>query len=1094
MNILQFQRTILLGILIALPIFTQITNAQPPNTPICPDSVIPSKVSFRSLNDDYRSTLPSYIPSSPTVSSLITYADYPVSHYTGVPDISIPLYEINIDNYKLPIFLSYHASGIRVNQEASWVGLGWALNAGGVISRTIKCADDFLEQTPPGSNINQGYYSGPEANNPYDNQYYTTVGGEGIAKSALLIDSEPDIFSYSLPNASGKFVLDKSRGPVLFNKGDNIKIEVLPDGAKKKYFKLTTPDGVQYLFNQYETTRSYGRQGVLNYNLSNATKFDEYESTLNSIYDSPLTYTSSWYLSQIKTSTNRIITFNYETESYQAPVQESCVKYNVTSFSGSLCGPGNNVIYSCSKTVIDNLRLSSISWNSGRIEFNCTSREDMIGLSASPSPQRLSTLRIYDNANTCIKSYQFDYEYFNNSYTGSYKQVFKRLKLSKLSDSNDTTFNYKFSYNEGNLPAKNSKNTDYWGYYNGISQNSSYYCTAKYNNAVYAGANKHSQLSSMKIGSLRSIRYPTNKTIELTYEANQYWPDGPSTSTSIETMKKGFNVYNYYQDDVDSQFPPYECDTIVLETVTSFKLGGWAESWGCKPDPDIMYNNDVDYPTFRITRLYSSGNNNIVLAYPVPGELQHSCSYDFPQRTISLAAGTYIFEAFAPAKDVRFAFSYEYDKVVTQVKEPVSGGGLRISHISGEKDRSFTYPIGKLLIEPAVSYTANYSCLNGTATLSNTSYIVQISDPTIPMYTLKHGNSIGYDSVQESAINGSTTYSFYNEKEEQTDDYPFLSTEINYYNGLPKSISYSKGNTEGKRIEYDYSAIYSQNIYGFMFNSGGVDVHLYKYRITWPHKTKEKITDNEDNGNIITEKIYTYNNNLQLKTESVTSRGDSYMKKISYPTDLTDAVSQSMVGKHIISTPVEVVALKNGNVIMGKKTIYKDTLSMFLPKEEQIIETKALLPADNYQNAFSPQLEFSSYNQWGRPMQISDRSSSVVYLWSYNGMYPIAEIKNASYQQVLQKLSAGFISNLCNKTVPTTSDLLSINGLRDSLPYAHITTFTYKPLVGITSVTDARNLTTYYTYDSSGRLSEIYLQKNGAQQIIEKYDYHYYNK
>lgn len=73
-----------------------------------------------------------------------------------------------------------------------------------------------------------------------------------------------------------------------------------------------------------------------------------------------------------------------------------------------------------------------------------------------------------------------------------------------------------------------------------------------------------------------------------------------------------------------------------------------------------------------------------------------------------------------------------------------------------------------------------------------------------------------------------------------------------------------------------------------------------------------------------------------------------------------------MVGKHIISIPVEVVALKNGNVIMGKKTIYKDTLNMFLPKEEQIIETKTLLPANNYQNAFSPQLEFSSYNQWGR--------------------------------------------------------------------------------------------------------------------------------
>lgn len=137
MNILQFQKTIVLGILIVLPIFAQITNAQPPNTPICPDSVIPSKVSFRSLNDDYRSNLPSYIPSSPTVSSLTTYADYPVSHYTGVPDISIPLYEINIDNYKLPISLSYHASGIRVNQEASWVGLGWALNAGGLFQEQL---------------------------------------------------------------------------------------------------------------------------------------------------------------------------------------------------------------------------------------------------------------------------------------------------------------------------------------------------------------------------------------------------------------------------------------------------------------------------------------------------------------------------------------------------------------------------------------------------------------------------------------------------------------------------------------------------------------------------------------------------------------------------------------------------------------------------------------------------------------------------------------------------------------------------------------------------------------------------------------------
>ena len=122
---------------------------------------------------DYRSTMPNYIPVSPTAGSLITFADYPVSYYSGVPNVSIPLYEIEIDNYKLPISLSYHASGIKLSQEASWVGLGWALNTGGIISRTIKCYDDFLEYPQPAGSVKYGYYNGPEADNPHASEYYT---------------------------------------------------------------------------------------------------------------------------------------------------------------------------------------------------------------------------------------------------------------------------------------------------------------------------------------------------------------------------------------------------------------------------------------------------------------------------------------------------------------------------------------------------------------------------------------------------------------------------------------------------------------------------------------------------------------------------------------------------------------------------------------------------------------------------------------------------------------------------------------------------------------------------------------------------------
>ena len=94
-------------------------------------------------------------------------------------------------------------------------------------------------------------------------------------------------------------------------------------------------------------------------------------------------------------------------------------------------------------------------------------------------------------------------------------------------------------------------------------------------------------------------------------------------------------------------------------------------------------------------------------------------------------------------------------------------------------------------------------------------------------------------------------------------------------------------------------------------------------------------------------------------------------------------------------------------------------------------------------------------------------------------MYPVAEIKNCTYEQVKNILGATFIETLLDKSSPTTSEMSSINGLRNRLPNAHINTYTYSPLVGVTSVTDARGLTTYYTYDSTGRLTECYILKNG---------------
>src|SRR6185312_15112519 len=71
---------------------------------------------------------------TPEVTAFNRNIETPVSLYTGVPNISIPLYTINIKDAAVPITLDYHAGGIRVDQEATWVGLGWELNYGGQIS------------------------------------------------------------------------------------------------------------------------------------------------------------------------------------------------------------------------------------------------------------------------------------------------------------------------------------------------------------------------------------------------------------------------------------------------------------------------------------------------------------------------------------------------------------------------------------------------------------------------------------------------------------------------------------------------------------------------------------------------------------------------------------------------------------------------------------------------------------------------------------------------------------------------------------------------------------------------------------------------
>jgi len=117
-------------------------------------------------------------------------------------------------------------------------------------------------------------------------------------------------------------------------------------------------------------------------------------------------------------------------------------------------------------------------------------------------------------------------------------------------------------------------------------------------------------------------------------------------------------------------------------------------------------------------------------------------------------------------------------------------------------------------------------------------------------------------------------------------------------------------------------------------------------------------------------------------------------------------------------------------------------------------------------------------------------------LWSYNYQYPITEIKNATYSDVCKAIGNGVeatgktsLETIAAKNDLNTTDAATINSLITKLPNALVTTYTYKPLVGMATMTDPHEVVTKYDYDSFGRLSKV----TQADKVIKTYDYHYKN-
>ena len=144
-----------------------------------------------------------------------------------------------------------------------------------------------------------------------------------------------------------------------------------------------------------------------------------------------------------------------------------------------------------------------------------------------------------------------------------------------------------------------------------------------------------------------------------------------------------------------------------------------------------------------------------------------------------------------------------------------------------------------------------------------------------------------------------------------------------------------------------------------------------------------------------------------------------------------------------------------------------------------------------------------SYDKYCNVTQTTEKGITSVYIWSYNGQYPIACISNCTYEQLTSFISRDELDEICNAKEPTSSHWTKIKEIGNSIMHgktASITTYTYKPLIGVTSIADANGLTANgvtkkYEYDGSGRLIGEYLvMPNGSSYLIKKYKYNYANQ
>lgn len=1065
---------------------------------------------------------------TPEQASLMKFIDIPVGNHTGVHGFSVPIYTIAGKDFSLPISIIYHGGGIKVDELSGSVGIGWSLSIGGISLIEEVRGERDLDYT-----IEKLSYFDPMEFNPVYGDVYEGPSADYIAAFKMLglgspglpgvptAELQPDYFSYSLINNSGKFIFDNN-GKVHTVPKDNVIIhtpivQAEPLPTKQK---LTDSNGIIYHFSSYLQDHSPGTSG-------------------NSFVPRKR---YSYKIDSIEIPNSGVITFEYNEVSYK--YISSRTSTDVYLLSNLVKQP--NSLTETISTITEYLP-KSVTYNNVKVEFDYKrdgnnkfmARLDVEegGNSAlSKKGAILEKITVSDNLNgKIIKDFKLLTSYFGN--TNPNNPLQNRFKLDEVKDLTNQT-NYSFEYfgvDENKfLPPRFSFQQDYWGMYNGQNNSTSVpdvYVKFGEDLKHFPGANKEPEINFSKIGTLKKVKLPTGGYQLFEYELDEF------KNVEFEDDDENMPIHNYVNyeyeianldfeyGDSNYNFAQFNIDT--SSTQSDFREGVNLKLYFSTDQELLLDTEGLPLDDYYAIELYDNNNQKII------GPIYETGSIELPQLD---AQKTYHIEFFKvisgsytnPPQEVKieFGINWDYDHVTAPTNR--NAGSLRIKSIElRDKDDSVLLKKSYLYTEfneissgfftasrpfPWVYFTSETQEAEPPGFPENIIYL-NISDNAIYNLNTTFGKSVIYKKVTE-VIESTDEGKYYKEYKFSTPNehvkvqqQPILpEPHLDYMSGLlleERWLDENKNLVKKIKNEYNYldpdhffnqfSSNYNPT-YGFALSpaltvsKSGFEIsqNMKKYLFlknfnhvysSWI-KLQETTTENYENGNLAmthtTEFIYDESNNefkgiepIEIVTKN--SFGEEVRTELKYEHSFN------------VKEPTTIIQYENSEPKSIRKTVYYPN---GLPK--YVFAKKEATTVNESSGSDDLVATFDKYDGRGNLQQYTLANGiPVSIIWGYNGQYPIAKVDGKTYASISSL--ADTLINLSDSGNLTVSSFEALRNISDAMVIGYI----YKPLVGITTIIQPNGQKETYEYDDAGRLIQV---KDHEGNILNETEYHYYNQ